>query len=122
MSAAWLTAFTALAVAVVSVLAWAARYGWRVLRRTIHFLDDWGGESAHDGLDAKPGVMARLKSVEDLMAKVVAETTPNGGGTLRDVVKRTAQDVADIKTEQAAVRARLELYDARRTAREEGKR
>ena len=121
MSAAWLTAFTALAVAVFGLLGWAARYGWRVLRRTIHFLDDWGGESAHDGLEGTPGVMARLKNVEELVAKILHETTPNGGGNLRDVVRRTAQDVADIKTEQAAVRARLELFDGARIVREEGK-
>ena len=54
MDPAWLTALTALAVAVFGVLGWAARYGWRVLRRTMHFLDDWGGEEAHDGLGPRP--------------------------------------------------------------------
>jgi hypothetical protein len=39
---------------------------------------------------------------------VVAETTPNGGGSMRDEVARTARDVADIKSEQAKVREKLE--------------
>jgi hypothetical protein len=116
MSAAWLAAFTALAVAVFGLLGWAGRYGWRVLRRTMHFLDDYFGEPAHDGLEAKPGVMARLGSVEHLLAQVLAETTPNGGGSMRDEVARTARDVAEIKAEQAAVRLRLEAFDAKRAA------
>jgi hypothetical protein len=118
-TAAWLTALTALAVAVFGLLGWAGRKVWRFLRRTIHFLDDWNGEASHDGVPGHPGVMARLKSVEELATRILEETTPNGGGNLRDVVRRTAQDVADIKAEQVAVRARLELFEARRAAREE---
>ncbi len=118
MNATWFAAFVTLAVAAGGLLAWAARYGWRVIRRTGHFLDDWQGEPAHDGLDATPGVMARLKSLEVTVASINAELHPNGGGSLRDVVSLTAADVADIKTEQAAVRARLELFDAAR--RKEG--
>ena len=118
MSAAWLTAFGTLAVAVFGLLGWVARYGWRVTRRTMRFLDDWQGETAREGLPAVPGVMARLKSVEGLVASISAEMHPNGGSSLRDVVHKTAAGVAEIKTEQAAVRTRLELFDAKREARE----
>ena len=113
MSAAWLTAFVALAVAVFGLLGWVARYGWRVTRRTMRFLDDWQGETAREGLAAVPGVMARLKSVEGLVASISAEMHPNGGSSLRDVVHKTAADVADVKAEQAAVRTRLEAFGAR---------
>jgi hypothetical protein len=118
MDPAWIAAFVALATAVVSLLAWAARYGWRVLRRTGHFLDDWQGEPAHDGLTATPGVMARLRSLEDFAASINAELHPNGGGSLRDVVARTAADVADIKQDQASMRARMELWESQRAGRE----
>ena len=113
MSAAWLTAFVALAVAVFGLLGWVVRYGWRVTRRTMRFLDDWQGETAREGLPAVPGVMARLKSVEGLVASISAEMHPNGGSSLRDVVHKTAADVADVKAEQAAVRTRLEAFGAR---------
>ncbi len=113
MSAAWLTAFGTLAVAVFGLLGWVVRYGWRVTRRTMRFLDDWQGETAREGLPAVPGVMARLKSVEGLVASISAEMHPNGGSSLRDVVHKTAADVADVKAEQAAVRTRLEAFGAR---------
>ena len=104
----WVAALVALAGALSGCLAWALRYGWHVLRRTVHFLDDYAGEPARDGLPARPGFMARLGNVEQLLATVVKETTPNGGGSMRDEVAKTARDVADIKTAQATVRERLE--------------
>lgn len=108
MNPEWLAAVVALIVAVCAGAAFALRWAWRILRRIIHFLDDYGGQPARDGLEARPGFMARLGSVEHLLAKVVAETTPNGGGSMRDEVARTARDVADIKAEQAKVREQLE--------------
>ena len=119
MDPAWLTALVALIAAVCGGLAWALRWAWRILRRINHFLDDYAGQPARDGMPARPGFMARLTSVEEALAHVVAETKPNHGSSLRDVVHQTARDVAEIKTEQAAVRARLELFDARHAA--EGK-
>lgn len=118
MDPGWIVALVALATAVASCLAWAARKSWQVIRRTGHFLDDWQGEPAHDGLTATPGVMARLRNLEVTVAGISAELHPNGGGSLRDVVARTAADVADIKAEQAAVRTRLDLYEAGRAHRE----
>jgi len=118
MDAAWFAAFVALATAVAGCVTWAGRYGWRVLRRTGHFLDDWQGEPAHDGLAATPGVMARLKSLEVTVAGISAELHPNGGGSLRDVVSLTAADVAQIKDDQAEMRRRMELFEAQRAGRE----
>lgn len=108
MNPEWVAALVALVVAVAAGLGWAVRWAWRVLRRVVHFLDDYSGQPARDGLAARPGLMARLGGVEELLAKVVAETTPNGGGSMRDEVARTARDVADIKSEQAKVREKLE--------------
>lgn len=118
MDPAWIVALIALATAVASTLAWAGRYGWRLIRRTMQFLDAWFGEPAHDGLDARPGVIARLRTFEDQLAHIVAETTPNGGGSMRDVVARTAADVADIKTEQVQMRAWMAQIELQRAHRE----
>lgn len=105
---AWISALIALVVAVFGCIAWCTRWAWRILRQVGHFLDDWRGEEARDGLPTRPGVMSRLVSVETLVAQVHAETRPNHGSSLRDVVNQTAADVAGIKKEQAAVRADLD--------------
>lgn len=114
MNAAWLTAFTALAAAVGGLLVWCGRWAARILSRTMRFLDDWQGEPARPGIEARPGVMARLLAMEHAVAEVRAETKPNGGSSLRDVVHRTANDVADIKADQAAMRQRMEQIERQR--------
>ncbi|HEV2376227.1 MAG TPA: hypothetical protein VGS19_29165 [Streptosporangiaceae bacterium] len=117
-SAAWLTAFTALAVAVAGLLAWSARWAVRILVRTTRFLDDYFGEPAREGVAARPGVMARLASMERDLAEVRAETKPNGGHSLRDVVHRTASDVAAVRTQMTRLAGRVEQIEREREKRE----
>jgi hypothetical protein len=89
-------------------------------RRVGAFLDDWGGEQARPGVPDRPGVMARLQTAETLIAKVLAETLPNGGASLRDVVHQTQADVSGMKGDVAAMRARMELFETQRASREKG--
>lgn len=119
MSAAWVGSLTALATAVVGLAAWAARHGWRLLRGTYEFLDEWGGRPAHSGLPATPGVVARLAEHEKLLSQLVAETQPNGGSSLHDLMARTEQAVAEIRTEQAKMRARMEQLETQRHDRDD---
>jgi hypothetical protein len=104
---AWVTAITALAVAVTALGAWGGRWAVRLLIATHEFLTDW------------PKMKTAIADLRSEVAEIKAETRPNGGNSLRDVVHRTAQDVAQIKDEQAGVRTRLEMFDA--AVREEGK-
>lgn len=108
MSPEWVAALTALVVAVFTAAAWLTARAWRIVRRVVHFLDDFGGEPARDGLPARPGLLARMAAVESQLAHVVTETSPNHGTSLRDIVIKTAADVAAIKDEQASVREQLE--------------
>lgn len=103
---AWIGASAAAIGAVLA--AKPLRWAWRLLSGTHDFLADWGGKPDHNGLPATPGVMARLGAVEKVLEKVLHETTPNGGGNLRDLVARTALDVADIRDEQARLREQIE--------------
>lgn len=133
-SAAWLTALSSLGLVVLAVLGWVTRHTWRFGSRAMQFLDDWAGHPPRPGVEARPGVMARLQAVEDAAARaeaaasqVLAETKPNHGHSLRDVVHRTANDVADVKAEQAAMRAeqqamrkRMEQLEQQRQKRDDG--
>ena len=106
MTAAWVSALAGVAIVILS--AKPLRWAFRLLIGTHEFLVDW------------PKMKADIAGLQQEIAEIKAETRPNGGHSLRDVVHRTADDVAQIKHEQAGVRTRLELFDvARRTEREE---
>ena len=106
MSAAWVAAIAAVLAALAA--AQPLRWAFRLLIGTHEFLVEW------------PKIRAAIAELRTEVAEIKAETRPNGGNSLRDVVHRTAEDVAEIKAEQSAVRVRLDSFDtARRTEREE---
>jgi hypothetical protein len=108
MDPAWVGAATVAAATAAAFAGWAARWLWRIATRTSHFLDDYFGRPEGGGLPGRPGVMARLAQHEALLERLIAETEPNGGNSLRDVVARTAADVAGIKDEQGRLREQIE--------------
>lgn len=104
---AWLGVLTPVVVALAAFTVWLARLLWRTLQRTIHLLDDYFGQP--DAQPPRTGVMTRLAELEKIARTIRAETQPNGGSSMRDSVSRIERDVADVKDEQARLRAQIEL-------------
>jgi hypothetical protein len=105
-TAAWVASLTAVAVAVVGLGSWGGRWAVRLLIGTHEFLVDW------------PKMKTAIADLRSEVAEVKAETRPNGGSSMRDVVHRIDEAVAEIKSEQAKVRVRLEVFDAKHTGGE----
>ncbi len=103
MSPAWIAA----AAAVVAALAAAKplHWLWRLLAGTHDFITDW------------PRMKAAIADLQNQVAEIKAETRPNGGHSMRDVVHRTAEAVDDIRHEQARLRAQIELRQPPATGR-----
>lgn len=80
----------------VGVLVVGARWVRARWRPVAEFLEDWRGEPGRDGVDERPGVMKRLGRLEATARTIKAEVTPNGGGSLKDLVRaiddRTRED------------------------------
>ena len=107
MTAAWLSAASAVTVGAIGFAVFVARVLWQLHSRASDFFDDWAGRPGRPGVDARAGVMARLRHLEVVTADIQQETKPNSGDSLRDVVQRTREEVSDVKSEQTAVRAAL---------------
>lgn len=96
----WWAAGLLTVITLVTVLVKPARAIRRFFHRIGAFLGDWFGEPADPqrGLQPIPGVMARLKRVEDDVA-----TQP----TLREMVAKLAHEVADLARHVAGIDARI---------------
>jgi hypothetical protein len=90
-------------VAGLTALGWLVQKAWRGIRSVGYLLDDLRGEPARPGVPARPGIMDRLAAVESDMARVRAEVTPNGGGSMKDSVGRIE---ASLREHDALLRGR----------------
>jgi hypothetical protein len=107
-AAAWLSALVALLVALGTLVTWGTRIFYRVTSKLIRFLDDYNGQPGHDGIPARPGVQARLARLEAMVAAIVAETKPNGGTSMRDVVHQTGNEVMKLRSDVGQLKNRVE--------------
>lgn len=85
----------------VGCAAWIGRKVWRTFRRAQDFLDDWGGHPVRAGVEARPGVMERLQTAEELLREVRGQIFPNGGTSMRDDLNTLRSDVAEIKRQRS---------------------
>ena len=59
-----------------------------LIKRFIHFLDDYFGEEARPGFEGRPGMQERLKFMEEEIACISFEMRPNHGTSIKDAVER----------------------------------
>lgn len=94
---AWVTALAAVMTVLMTLMAFFLRWFWRLLRRLMGFLDDFFGLPAHDGFQAVPGVMARLRQLENMVQEVKSEVQTNTGHSLKDSVNRAERDIREVR-------------------------
>jgi hypothetical protein len=88
-------AIVAVAGVLVALGGIGAAIRWLVvqLRKIGHLADDLLGEPARPGHAARPGLMDRVKTLEDR----TAELKPNGGGSIKDQITRVEQRLAAVE-------------------------
>ena len=85
-------------LAVIGILTALIGVGRKIARRVSDFLDDWNGEPSRPGVPAQPGVMERIRNLDDgqlniidRLKRVEHEVLPNSGTSLNDKVTRIDQ-------------------------------
>ena len=60
----------------------------KLVKRFIHFLDDYFGEEERPGFEGRPGMQERLKYMESEIACISYEMRPNSGSSIKDAINR----------------------------------
>lgn len=83
---------TAAVFTAVTILFLGIRNVFRMWMKFSNFFDDWNGTTGRPGVDALPGVMARIHNIEH-------EIRENNGGSIKDATKRIEEKVNSIESE-----------------------
>lgn len=78
-------AATITAIGVIGVGLYKAT---KLVKRFIHFLDDYFGEEPRPGFDGRPGMQERLKYMESEIQCISYEMRPNSGSSIKDAINR----------------------------------
>ena len=78
--AATITALTIIMVGIRKVTV--------IVKRFIHFLDDYFGEEERPGFPGRPGMQERLRHMEEEMKTISYEMKPNSGSSIKDAINR----------------------------------
>lgn len=81
----------AAAVTAITVIGVAVRKASILVKKFIHFLDDYFGEEARPGFEGRPGMQERLKFMEEEIACISFEMRPNHGTSIKDAINRIEQ-------------------------------
>lgn len=114
---------------VAEIVAWLAGLGavgygikrlWPGLRRLVHLFDDLAGTPGRPGVEARPGLMERLASVETTQESMAGqikainhEVHANSGKSLKDVATQTADHVNRLDGRVERIEGHLGLTEAR---------
>jgi hypothetical protein len=75
-------------VTAIGVIGVGLHKATKLVKRFIHFLDDYFGEEERPGFEGRPGMQERLKFMEEEIACISFEMRPNHGTSIKDAVGR----------------------------------
>ena len=75
-------------VTAIGVIAVGIRKTTLLVKRFIHFLDDYFGEEERPGFPGRPGMQERMRIIEQELKCVSYEMRPNSGTSIKDAIAR----------------------------------
>lgn len=75
-------------VTAIGVIGVGIRKATLLVKRFIHFLDDYFGEEQRPGFEGRPGMQERMRIIEEEIKCISFEMRPNHGTSIKDAVNR----------------------------------
>lgn len=75
-------------VTAIGVIGVGVHKATLLVKRFIHFLDDYFGEEERPGFQGRPGMQERLRNMEEEIACISFEMRPNHGTSIKDAINR----------------------------------
>ena len=96
-------------VAIIGAVTTASiffRKVFKIIKRIVHFLDDYFGTEERPGFEKVPGVAERIKNIEENIGylcvrldSVEKELQPNHGTSMRDAINRIDKRLSHVEEE-----------------------
>lgn len=98
----WVTVLSSIVLAGAALAVVARGMSWlhKLITRVTQFLDDWAGEPARPGVPAVPGVMERVRQLEEVAKRINFEVQPNGGASLIDKINRIEAQLQEAQNDR----------------------
>jgi hypothetical protein len=75
-------------VTAIGVIGVGLHKATKLVKRFIHFLDDYFGEEARPGFEGRAGMQERMLIIEQELKCVSYEMRPNSGTSIKDAINR----------------------------------
>ena len=75
-------------VTAIGVIGVGVHKATLLIKRFIHFLDDYFGEEERPGFEGRPGMQERLAYMESEISCISYEMRPNSGTSIKDAIGR----------------------------------
>jgi hypothetical protein len=84
-------------VTAIGVIGVGLHKATKLVKRFIHFLDDYFGEEERPGFSGRPGMQERLRIIEMEIEHISYEMKPNSGSSIKDAINRIEKRLYELE-------------------------
>lgn len=87
-------------ITAVTIITIGVRKALVLVRKFIHFLDDYFGEEERPGFPGRPGMQERLRIMEMELMSISFEMKPNHGTSMKDAINRIESRLNELEQKE----------------------
>lgn len=84
-------------ITAITVITVGIRKATALIKRFIHFLDDYFGEEERPGFPGRPGMQERIRVMEEELKTISYEMKPNSGTSIKDAIGRIEKRLTELE-------------------------